>query len=120
MTVPFVPGTFFHPTHTLLAANPLESGVEAGTAPPGSTGNEYAKGELPVAGSDNWKWLVHKPRQWQPSVRFRHQAVTVTFFTYSPLGQEGIYQHTDTYTLGSYVAKSQSIKIAKGPRHIVF
>jgi hypothetical protein len=46
--------------------------------------------------------------------------VTVVFFTYSPLGLEGIYQHVDSYVPGHYAAKSKSVKIAEGRRYMVF
>ncbi len=107
-------------THMLIGANPLESGVRVGAVSSDDARNDYAKGELPTAGRNGWNWLSTTPNQWHPSVRVGPQAVTVIFFTYSPLGQEGIYRHTDTYVPGSYVAKSQFAKIAEGRRYMVF
>ena len=61
----------------------------------------------------------NKPAGGNHRCEFRHQAVTVTFFTYSPLGQEAFIS-TPTPTRWELCAKSQTVKIAKGPRHIVF
>jgi hypothetical protein len=107
-------------THTLIGADPLISGVQIEAASSGGGPNGYAKGELPTAGSSGWKWLSTKPNPWHPSVRVSPRAVTVIFFTYSPLGQEGIYRHADTYVTGSYTARSESVRVAEGPRHMVF
>jgi len=107
-------------THTLIGDNPLELNVRPAALPVGQGANDYAKGELPSAGKNGWKWLSTKPSQWQPSVRIGPDSVTVIFYTYSPLGQEGLYRHTDTYRRGTYVAKSEQLKIAEGRRYMVF
>jgi hypothetical protein len=80
----------------------------------------YAKGQLPALGENGWKWLAPLPGQWRPSVSVTRDSVTVVFYTYSPLGQEGIYKHVDRYSPGSYVAGPQMVKIAEGRRYMVF
>ena len=42
--------------------------------------------------------------------------MTVAFFTFSGLGQQAIYRHTDIFQRGNYLAATQTAEIAAGPR----
>ena len=44
----------------------------------------------------------------------------MTFFTFSGLGQEAIYRHTDTYKPDTYRFQSEREEIATGPGGYVF
>jgi hypothetical protein len=107
-------------THTLVGANPLTTDPKPQDASLDSAIPSYARGELPKKGDTGWKWLAREPGEWRPSVHITGDDITVTFHTYSPLGQEGIFRHTDRYRVGSYVSQSEEVKIAKGPRYMVF
>ena len=107
-------------THTLLGADPLTVGSARRDASSNDATDGYAKGQLPAVGESGWKWLAPLPGQWRPSVSVTCDSVTVVFYTYSPLGQEGIYRHVDRYSPGSYVASPQTVKIAEGRRYMVF
>jgi hypothetical protein len=107
-------------THTLLDANPLTGGSARRDTSSNDATDGYAKGRLPAVGERGWKWLAPLPGQWQPSVSVTRDSVTVVFYTYSPLDQEGIYKHVDRYSSGSYVASPQTVKIAEGRRYMVF
>jgi hypothetical protein len=45
---------------------------------------------------------------------------TVTFFTYTALGQERIIRHTDTFKVGSYQFATQEKVLATGPAGYVW
>ena len=71
--------------------------------PPGS----FGKG-------GRWKWQEPKPSEWKPVVCEGQDKVTVTFYSYSGLGQESIYRHRDTYKPGYYSFKSERTVVAEG------
>lgn len=97
-------------THTVLGANPwntVKGEVESDTGRP--TG--------PVS---KWTWMERPPRGWSPRVSEDEYGTVVTFFTFSGLGQEAIYRHTDTYKPGSYRLETERKQIATGPGGYVF
>ena len=77
--------------------------------PPGS----FGKG-------GRWKWQEPKPSEWKPVVCEGQDKVTVTFYSYSGLGQESIYRHRDTYKPGYYSFKSERTVVAEGSGGYVF
>ena len=91
-------------THTILGQNPL------------TAGNALQLLNSPSGTPDQWKWLTPEPVEWQPHVHENDRAVTVTFFTFSGLGQQTIYRHSDTFQPGIYSFTTQAEEIAKGPR----
>ena len=112
-------------THTILGANPLRV-PSAHTIPPQRSQHQadFGKGELPQPGDTRWVWLepqMNLPTaQWDPVVYITPNLIRVVFYTYSPLGQEGIYRHEDTYRPGCYQPQSTRMtKIAEGPRYMV-
>jgi hypothetical protein len=62
----------------------------------------------------DWNWQKPVPKVWLPSVVETKMTITVTFFTFSGLGQEAIYRHRDKFRRGSYDRKTDSIAIALG------
>lgn len=69
---------------------------------------------------DQWEWNQEELTDWRPRVQVGKEMIEVIFYTYSPLGQEGIYRHKDTYQRGDYCAKSERAVIARGPQWMVF
>lgn len=76
--------------------------------------------EFPSRPAANWKWKTQKPTDWRPTVTMKGDVATVKFYTYSPLGKEAIYEHTDIYRPGEYRFGTQTRKIAEGPRQVAF
>ncbi|MCS7305996.1 MAG: PDZ domain-containing protein [Thermoguttaceae bacterium] len=113
-------------THTILGANPLRV-PGAKTIPPHSDEHheDFGKGQLPWPGDEGWRWFepaMNDPAaQWDPVVYISPNLIRVVFYTYSPLGQEGIYRHEDVYRPGHYRPVSTTMtQIAEGPRYMVF
>lgn len=101
-------------THTILSENPWRGRERVRWRMP------FGEVDGPSEYLDAWKWLEPEPAGWSPRVRMASDSVTVTFYTYSPLGEEGIYRHADLYRRGSYVFQRERKKIASGPRYFVF
>jgi len=76
--------------------------------------------EGPSGGREDWEWLEPKPSRWEPEVWSGADAVVVTLHTYSGLGREVIYRHTDTYMPGRYHFRSDRKALAEGPGGFVF
>lgn len=69
---------------------------------------------------DEWTWLNDKPSNWNPSVCDNQDKKTITFYTFSRLGVQSIYRHTDTFIENKYVFKSNEEILAKGNLGFVF
>jgi len=67
-----------------------------------------------------WQWSESKPVVWKPQVHVADDVVTVTFLTYTALGQERIIQHTDTFKAGNYQFATQYKVLATGPAGYVW
>jgi hypothetical protein len=65
------------------------------------------------------EWLQPRPTNWKPQVVQDGDRVTVTVLTFSGLGQEAIYRHTDVFS-GSYKFQADRQEVAKGGRGFVF
>jgi hypothetical protein len=98
-------------THTVLDETPCRAGE------PSEEGDVV---EGPMTPADEWKWSEPAPEEWAPQPNQEAKAVTVTFFTYSGLGEEAIYRHIDTYKPGEYKFKSDRRQIATGRGGFVF
>ena len=91
-------------SHTILGEDPFES-----DHPPGERMSE--------AGFDRpeeWTWQEERPTEWRPRVCVDGDTVVSCFYSYSRMGLEAIYQHTDTCQAGSYVATVDEVTIATG------
>jgi hypothetical protein len=64
--------------------------------------------------------MERPPRRWSPQVHEENSTVVVTFVTFSGLGQETIYGHTDTYKPGAYRFETERKQISTGPGGYVF
>ncbi len=73
-----------------------------------------------IVEENEWEWVDAKPLEWEPRVHEVEGLVTVDFITYSALGHQCIYKHTDTYEQGKYSFKSVEKVIARGPVGYVF
>ena len=98
-------------THTVLDENPCTEAEQSEEGDPD---------EGPMTPADEWKWTEPVPSEWAPQVQQEAKAVTVTFFTYSGLGEEAIYRHIDTYKPGAYRFESDRQQIATGRGGFVF
>jgi hypothetical protein len=67
-----------------------------------------------------WQWSEPKPVVWKPRVHVAGDVITVTFFTYTALGQEKIIQHIDTFKPGNYQFATQHKVLATGPAGYVW
>jgi hypothetical protein len=61
-----------------------------------------------------WEWVSESPEIWRPSCTFDFEGVTVSFLTWSELGQESIDLCEDRYGRGSYRLESGGRTIATG------
>ena len=77
-------------------------------------------GYIPHTKVDEWTWLKKEPKEWQPAVRKNNDKITVTFYSFSGLGQEAIYRDVDTFQAGKYPFKTKQLIIAKGGGGYVF
>jgi len=98
-------------THIILDDDPWKDGVPVGNR---------SLFESPTGDSEQWKWIVSPPTQWRPQVIIGSYYVTITFHTYSGLGNQAIYRHTDTYRAGNYRPKVEQEMIAEGPSGFLF
>lgn len=97
-------------THTLLTRNPWDELPEDTNRSVGAFRTSR----------DEWQWDQDIPTDWRPKVQIGKEMIEVIFYTYSPLGQERVYRHKDTYQRGDYCAKSERAAIARGPQWMVF
>ena len=97
-------------THRVLDAAPWE------------TGNARIDWPIvePAKSDSEWRWQRSRPSQWEPHVRQSEKTVQVVFFTYSALGSQAVYRHTDTYQTGTYRFHPECVVIASGPSGFVF
>jgi hypothetical protein len=98
-------------THVVLDQDPWKAG------PPRE---EDSPLDRPTSDPREWKWPEPKPTQWSPRVQVEKDRVTVTFHTYSGLGKESIFRHTDTYRPGKYRPKMAQKLIGEGPAGFAF
>ena len=97
-------------THTVLGVNPWNPTR-------GKKKSDVSHWMTPLT---EWVWAERSPKAWSPSVDAHEAATVVTFYTFSQLGQEAIYRHSDTYKPGSYRFKTERTEIATGPGGVVF
>jgi len=97
-------------THAVLGANPWNR----------AAGKEDSDTGRPTGPVSEWIWAERPPKGWSPRGVETHNTVVVTFFTFSGLGQEALYRHTDTYRPGSYRFEMEKTQIATGPGGYVF
>jgi hypothetical protein len=97
-------------THSILDAIPWSKGKTT----------EESSNDKPTGDTADWKWLEPEPSEWLPQVTEEKNEVTVTFFTFSGLGQEVIHQFIDRFHRGSYSFESERKKIATGSVGYVF
>lgn len=95
--------------HRFVGADPW-----AGRQTPAEDPMQGPTGKLP-----DWKWSGPRPADWAPRVEMAGDRVTVTFYTYTPLGYQRIFRHVDTYRPGQYDPESQDDEIGSGPPGIV-
>jgi hypothetical protein len=97
--------------HTILVDDPWDS-----------SGRAQAQWifEPPSQPSSNWEWHAEKPDSWLPTVTISGDTATVVFYTYCPIGREGIYKHVDEYRPGEYRFTTEQKKIATGPQELAF
>ena len=98
-------------THQILDADPWQ-----GSAPTDED-NPLEHPSWPVS---NWQWKAEKPRDWRPSVTVTGDVARVKFYTFCPIGKEGIYEHVDEYRPGEYRFTTERSKIAEGPMELAF
>lgn len=91
--------------HRILGADPRG----AGRAP------AKGLGDGPTGAAGDWQWNGQKPQDWRPRVVVVGDTVTVTFITFSALGNQTLFRHTDTYRAGQYTAETLLEEIASGP-----
>jgi hypothetical protein len=97
-------------THVVLGDDPWKAGQATESDPT----------ERPASGAEQWKWFEPRPTQWSPQVRVEGDRVSVVFYTYSGLGKEAVYRHTDTYRAGKYRPKIQQKRLGEGPSGYAF
>lgn len=90
-------------THTILGKDPLKA-------------RRSRRGRLdePSAPREQWTWAEPEPVEWKPKVAENGDSINVVFFTFSGLGQETIFRHTDTFRRGSYRLVTDRQEIATG------
>jgi hypothetical protein len=98
-------------THFVLGEDPWKAG-------PPKEGDSPM--EHPTSSVEQWKWLETRPTDWRPQVRMEGDRVSVVFYTYSGLSQEGVFRHTDTYRVGKYRPRTQEKRIGEGPSGYAF
>jgi len=106
--------------HTILDASPWAGPPPAADAPPL---------ERPTSKAAEWKWSEPKPADWVPTVRVDAKQAVVTFYSYTPLGEdrgegklgkERLIRHTETYRRGKYRPLISEQTIAEGPNVVAF
>ncbi len=67
-----------------------------------------------------WEWLEDAPEIWEPSFIDEGETCKVILNIHNPVGQETVYQATDTYPKGSYAHQSENEDICIGLGGIVY
>jgi hypothetical protein len=72
--------------------------------------------------SRSWKLHISKPEpdDWKPRVELGQDSATVTFMTYSGHIEHKITRHTDRFSTGTYVFKTETSTLATGSRGYIF
>jgi hypothetical protein len=105
--------------HTILGRDPCAAAAPTSRA----SARTSASGPAPAPASartggasppEDWRWLSPQPGDWRPAFQFVQGSPVVSFYTFSSLGCESIYRHTDTYAPGSYAPSSHVETIAEG------
>lgn len=82
-----------------------------------STHELYGGTSLP----GDWTYTGPRPASYNPTVTLSQEGATVTFYTYTGLGQDRIIRHTDFYRVGQgYQFKSETWSVAYGSGGFVF
>jgi hypothetical protein len=69
---------------------------------------------------DQWRWEETQPKSYLPTVSVNDTAITVEFYTFTPVGACQVIRHIDTYKAGNYISKTEVTTMAIGPEGIVF
>jgi len=91
-------------THTVLGASPWNAKPK----------DDFDLSQ-PSSPLSEWHSTTRPPRAWSPRVSVDRGVTTVTFCTYSGLGQEAVYRHLDSYKPGSYRFETERAQMATGP-----
>lgn len=78
--------------------------------------------KFPGTPKSRWTWKESEPLDYNPTVRFDGDRVTVTFFTFCPLERERIFRHTDVYRRGKYrpIKVDDKAEIGEGEGGVAF
>ncbi len=78
-------------------------------------------GDVDFRNSEAWEWHEERPDEWMPTVCMDDDTTVVRFYSYSGEGTQAIYQHTDKFPTGSYVASDiDRVVIASGGPGFVY
>ena len=97
--------------HRILGSNPWTS--------PQDIDEEDEDADNPSEDIKEWKWIGQEPSEWQPQVKEAPKTMRVTFYTFTGLGVQSIYENVDTYKPPSYKSKCKNESIAEGPHGYV-
>ena len=97
--------------HTVLGADPWAgvSGVD-----------DEDMHHAPSKPETEWRWDGRRPTDWRPRLSIADGKIKVIFYTYSPMGKEGIYEHIDEFRPGEYRFTTSRKKLATGPQELAF
>ncbi len=93
--------------HTILDADPWAEASSDDEDP-----------HVPSRPEAPWRWEGKRPTDWRPRLSVADGKIRVTFYTYSPLGKEGIYEHVDEFRPGEYRFTTSRKKVGVGPREL--
>lgn len=93
--------------HTILDADPWAEASSDDEDP-----------HVPSRPEAPWRWEGKRPTDWRPRLSVADGKIKVTFYTYSPLGKEGIYEHVDEFRPGEYRFTTSRKKVGTGPREL--
>ncbi|HUT79046.1 MAG TPA: hypothetical protein VM285_15210 [Polyangia bacterium] len=75
----------------------------------------------PEMARTGWCWIGPRPRRWEPRFTRAAAGPTVTFHTFSALGQESITRHVDVCPPGGrLVSPRRTVHLAEGPGGFLF
>lgn len=74
----------------------------------------------PYSPRQEWRWSDEPPDDWRPSATIEEDQTTVTFFTFSALGQETLTKHTDRYTSRTYRLETELTDLGYGAGGFIF
>ena len=97
--------------HRILGSNPW--------TPSQNLVEEDEDEDTPSEDLQEWRWLKPEPLEWQPQVKENPKTMRVTFYTFTGLGIQSIYENADTYRPPSYKPKCKNKPIAEGPHGYV-